>query len=89
VLTLTYVRPGGREGDGAQDEPEFFEAVAVPARGETSIEPPFALRPGRRLRYCLEVMAESAAVGGDATRVGARGMTEPASMACSRAFTVT
>lgn len=89
VLTLTYVRPGGREGDGAQDAPELFEAVAVPARGETSIEPPFALRPGQRLRYCLEVMAAAAAIGGDMTRVGDRRPTEPASVACSKAFTVT
>jgi len=88
VLTLTYVRPGGEDGGDTGDEPPMFEAVPVPAHGTASIEPPFAVRSGDRLRYCLEVIEPTARIGGDGTRVGDRDLRESARLACSDAVTV-
>lgn len=86
TLTFTYVRPGSDEG--AADEPAFFEAVPVEPHGKTSIDPRFSLREGDRLKFCLEVVDDAAAVGGGDTRVHDREPGEPAFVACSQAFTV-
>jgi hypothetical protein len=89
VLTLTYVRPGAEVGrDGSGDEPLIFDAVLVEANGTASIDPPFAVYEGDRMRYCLEVIEAAARMGGGGTRVGDRDPGEPASLACSDAHTV-
>lgn len=85
TLTLTYVRPGTGESG---DEPAIFEAAPVEAHGQTSIEPPFSLTKGDRLRFCLEVVDPAEGIGGDDTRVPDRDPAETAVLACSRPFTV-
>ena len=85
TLMLTFVRPGTGESG---DEPAIFEAVPVEAHGQASIEPPFALTKGDRLRFCLEVVDPTDSIGGDDTRVRDRDPAETAVVACSRPFTV-
>jgi len=86
TFVLTYVRP--TESAGEADEPATFEAVPVVSGGEATLTPPYALTPGDRLRYCLEVVDVEDRTGGEGTLVLDRDPASAPAVACSSPFDV-